>query len=104
MISKRLIKYFLIRLVVLIIPLLILGLLLMIPEEGGNHGSHGRADRGLGIAIFGGIWLHIFALIMFFEILKSIVKKTPFWKVSLILLLIVIVPILRLAFLMGAFS
>ena len=99
MISKRLIKYFLIRLAVLIIPLLILGLLLMIPE-----GNHERTDRGLGIAILGGIWLHIFALIMFFEILKSIVKKTPFWKVSLILLLIVIVPILRLAFLMGAFT
>ena len=102
--SKGVIKYFFVRFLFLITPIIILVLGLLYGPKNNPSPRKGNADIGLGFAIVGGAWLQLFFLIMLYQMIFNIFKKNNLWKANLVIMAIIIIPILRYLFLMGAFS
>ena len=98
--SKALLKYYFIRLLILIIPLVFLGLMLMYPT---NNNSRHRGDPALEIAMLGGSCSLSFAIIMLFQLIQNRINKKQFWIANLVLILIVTVPIVMFLYNMGVF-
>jgi len=102
--SKEIIKYFFVRFLILIIPIVILILGLLYAPKNNVSPPKGYSDAGFGIAVMGGAWLQLYFLIMLYQMIFNIFKKNNLWKANLAIMAIIIIPILRYLFLMGAFS
>lgn len=92
---RKNITYVLVRFLIFIIPILILiGLMEFLPQK---STAGGHTDRGLGFAIWGGIWIIIFTFFLIIETIYRIFKKqNTYYDYLVIFIILAIIIIITL--------
>ncbi|WP_146052896.1 hypothetical protein [Aquimarina sp. I32.4] len=88
--NYKIISYFFIRLLILILPIIVLAILMKYTNPDYSE-KKGHTDRGLGFAIMGGLWIIIFISITIIEMIYRIYRKQKKWYANGLLILLIII-------------